>query len=98
MAGKRLEKKKKMKTSDRILILLGAFLLAFILSMMITFWVKESVPDTLIQYTLGAGGEETVVLAGIKISKVVTGEKSSGESEDSYEREDYQETGESDEC
>lgn len=52
MAGKRLEKKKKMKTSDRILILLGAFLLAFILSMMITFWVKESVPDTLIQYTL----------------------------------------------
>ena len=70
MAGKRLEKKKKMKTSDRILILLGAFLLAFILSMMITFWVKESVPDTLIQYTLGAGGVETVVLAGIKISTV----------------------------
>lgn len=97
MAGKRLDKKSKVKTSDRILILLGVFLLWFILSMMITYWVMGSVPDTLIQYTLGAGGVETVVLAGIKVSKVVTGEKSSGESEDSYEREDYQEAGEPDE-
>lgn len=97
MAGKRLDKKSKVKTSDRILILLGVFLLWFILSMMITYWVMGSVPDTLIQYTLGAGGVETVVLAGIKVSKVVTGEKNSGESEDSDEREDYQEAGEPDE-
>ena len=97
MAGKRLDKKSKVKTSDRILILLGVFLLWFILSMMITYWVMGSVPDTLIQYTLGAGGVETVVLAGIKVSKVVTGEKSSGESEDSDEREDYQEAGDPDE-
>ena len=30
---------------------------------------------TLIQYTLGAGGVEALVLAGIKISKVLSGEK-----------------------
>lgn len=65
----------KMKTSDRVLILLGLFLLAFIVAMIVTYWVTGGVPDTLIQYTLGAGGVEALLLAGIKISKVVTGDK-----------------------
>ena len=43
--------------------------------MIVTFWVKGAVPDTLIQYTLGAGGVEALLLAGIKISKVMRGEK-----------------------
>lgn len=64
-----------MKTSNIILTLLGVFLLAFIVVMTMIFCVKGAVPDTLIQYTLGAGGVEAMLLAGIKISKVLTGEK-----------------------
>lgn len=68
-------REKKEKTSNRVLALLGLFLLAFIATMIVTYWIKGAVPDTLIQYTLGAGGVEALVLAGIKISKVIAGEK-----------------------
>ena len=68
-------------TSNRVLIILGAFLLVFIACMIVTFWRFQTVPDTLIQYTLGAGGVEALLLAGIKISKVVTGDRA-GERED----------------
>ncbi len=69
------------KTSNLILALLGVFLLAFIAAMTVIFCVKGAVPDTLIQYTLGAGGVEALLLAGIKVSKVISGDKP-GESED----------------
>ena len=65
----------KKKTSNKVLIILSAFIFLFITVMIVTFWVKDSVPDTLIQYTLGAGGIECLMLAGIKISKVLKGEK-----------------------
>ena len=64
-----------MKTSNRVLLVMGLFALAFIAAMMVIFCVKDAVPDTLIQYTLGAGGVEALLLAGIKISKVMRGEK-----------------------
>ena len=64
-----------MSTSNKILLCLGIFILTFIIAMTVIFCVYGSVPDTLIQYTLGAGGIETVALAGIKISKVIRGEK-----------------------
>ena len=64
-----------MKTSNVILAVMGAFLVAFIAAMTVIFCVKGAVPDTLIQYTLGAGGVEALLLAGIKISKVIAGEK-----------------------
>ena len=70
-----------MKTSNLILALLGLFLLAFIAAMTMIFCVKGAVPDTLIQYTLGAGGVEALLLAGIKVSKVISGDKP-GERED----------------
>ena len=72
-----------MKTTNRVLLILGVVLLAFILTMIVTFWVKGSVPDTLIQCVLGAGGIESLALAGIKIAKVWRGEKAA-ESEDTY--------------
>lgn len=62
-----------MKTSNLVLAVMGLFLLAFIVAMIVVFCVKGAVPDTLIQYTLGAGGVEALLLAGIKISKVVSG-------------------------
>lgn len=62
-----------MKTSNLILALLGLFLVAFIVGMIVIFCIKGSTPDTLIQYVLGAGGVETVMLAAIKISKNISG-------------------------
>lgn len=62
-------------TSNRVLLILGIFLLAFELCMIGLFCWKGAVPDTLIQYTLGAGGLEALVLAAIKVSKVVSGGK-----------------------
>ena len=75
-----------MKTSNLILLVLGLFALAFIISMEVIFCIKGSVPDTLIQYTLGAGGVEVLLLAAIKISKVVTGETTTTEEEQSDEQ------------
>lgn len=71
----RTKTKKKRKTSNVILIIIGVFVLAFITAMTVIFCVKGAVPDTLIQYTLGAGGVEVLLLAAIKISKVLKGEK-----------------------
>lgn len=65
----------KKKISNTVLIVLSIFIFLFIATMVVTFWVKDSVPDTLIQYTLGAGGVEVLMLAAIKISKVVKGEE-----------------------
>lgn len=64
-----------MKTSNKVLLVLGVFVLAFIIAMIVTFWKFQSVPDTLITCTLGAGGLEALALAAIKVSKVVSGEK-----------------------
>lgn len=73
MRGKRQDGSPK--TSNLVLALLGLFLLTFVSAMTAIFCVKGAVPDTLIQYTLGAGGVEALLLAGIKISKVVSGDK-----------------------
>ncbi len=81
MSRKRRSKKKR-KTSNVVLVLLGIFALTFIISMEVIFIIKGSVPDTLIQYTLGAGGLEVFLLAGIKIAKVVKGEQIDNEGED----------------
>ena len=82
MKGRRQQS--PMKTSNLILLALGVFALGFIVAMTVIFCVKGAVPDTLIQYTRGAGGVEALLLAGIKISKVKAGDKP-GESEDTYE-------------
>lgn len=82
MKGRRQQS--PMKTSNLILLALGVFALGFIVAMTVIFCVKGAVPDTLIQYTLGAGGVEALLLAGIKISKVKAGDKP-GEEEDTYE-------------
>lgn len=71
--------KKKRNTSNIILVIIGVFVLAFITAMTVIFCKYGSVPDTLIQYTLGAGGVEVLLLAAIKISKVLKGEKIEGD-------------------
>lgn len=72
---------KKRKTSHIILLVLGLFSLVFITAMTVIFCVKGTTPDSLIQYTLGAGGFEALLLAGIRISKVLA-DGSSGQKEE----------------
>ena len=43
--------------------------------------MKDAAPDTLIRYTLGAGGVEALLMAGIKVSKVLAGEKNEGDTQ-----------------
>ena len=76
MGSKRSQKaRKKRKTSNVVLMALGLFALAFIVTMIVVFCIKGSVPDTLIQYTLGAGGVEAAALSAIKVAKVKCGSK-----------------------
>lgn len=68
-----------MRTSDRVLLALGAFLVAFITAMTVCFWRLGAVPDSLVRCTLGAGGVEALLLAAIKVSKVLSGRESGRE-------------------
>lgn len=60
---------KRMGAMDRILIVLGAFLLCFIVTMIVIFIVTGSTPDTLIQCVFGLGGLEGGVMGWIKTTK-----------------------------
>ena len=68
-----------MTTSDRVLLALGAFLVAFITAMTVCFWRLGAVPDSLVRCTLGAGGVEALLLAAIKVSRVLSGRESGRE-------------------
>ena len=71
--GRHEKPRKKWNTSRKVLAVLGAFLLVFIVTMIVIFCVKGSVPDTLIQCVMGGGSIEAVAMAGIEISKVISG-------------------------
>ena len=64
-----------MRTSHRVLLALGAFLVVFITAMTVCFWRLGAVPDSLVRCTLGAGGVEALLLAAIKVSKVLSGQE-----------------------
>ena len=71
MNGGVLPQRKTISTSSVVLIVLGGFLLAFIIAMTAIYCVKGSTPDTLIQCVMGGGGFEALLLA----SKVIAGNK-----------------------
>lgn len=64
-----------MNTTDKILVIIAVYLFLFINAMIVIFCIKSSVPDTLITCVLGSGGLEAIALAGIKISKIMKGQK-----------------------
>lgn len=72
-------------TANWILALIGVFIVIFIVAMIVTYWRFQTIPDTLVQYTLGAGGVECLLLAGIKITKVI---KDYGKEEDDGQSDD----------
>ena len=64
--GKETPKKKKL---DRIVRAVLFYWVIFVSVAWITFWVKDSVPDTLIQYGLGGGAVELIVSGAIEIMR-----------------------------
>lgn len=70
MSGKH---NKPMKTSNKVLVILGVSAGIFILVMIVTFWVKGSVPDSLIDKVLDFGQWEAGFLALIKVANIFKG-------------------------
>ena len=61
--------KKPVKKLDRIVKAVLIYWIAFVCIAWITFWVKDSVPDTLIQYGLGGGAVELLITGAIEIMR-----------------------------
>lgn len=61
--------KKKSKKIDKIVKGVLIYWIIFVLIAWITFWIKDSVPDTLIQYGLGGGAVELLITGAIEIMR-----------------------------
>lgn len=69
----RLQKlnKKKPKKIDKIVKGVCIYWVTFVAIAWITFWVKDSVPDSLIQFGLGGGAVELLITGVIEIMRDV---------------------------
>lgn len=61
--------KKKPKKMDLIVRGVCIYWIVFVVIAWITFWVKDSVPDTLVQFGLGGGAVELLVSGFIEIAR-----------------------------
>ena len=59
--------KPKPKKIDKIVRGVLIYWVVFVTVAWVTFWIKDSVPDTLIQYGLGGGAVELLVTGVIEI-------------------------------
>lgn len=60
---------KKPKKMDLIVRGVLIYWVAFVAVAWITFWIKDSVPDTLVQYGLGGGAVELLITGVIEIMR-----------------------------
>ena len=65
----RCRKQKSQKKIDKIVKGVLIYWVIFVCVAWITFWIKDSVPDTLIQYGLGGGAVELLVTGVIEIMR-----------------------------
>ena len=61
------QEKRKKKKIDRIVRGVLIYWVIFVTVAWVTFWIKDSVPDTLIQYGLGGGAVELLITGAIEI-------------------------------
>lgn len=61
--------KPKSKKLDRIVKAVLFYWIVFVTVAWVTFWVKDAVPDTLIQYGLGGGSVELIITGLIEIAR-----------------------------
>lgn len=64
------EKKGKMSSLSKILLIIGLFDLAFIIAMIVIFLYTGQEMSTLISCVLGASGVEAIVSAVIKVTNI----------------------------
>ena len=62
-------KKPKPKKIDKIVKGVCIYWISFVAIAWITFWVKDSVPDSLIQFGLGGGAVELLISGVIEICR-----------------------------
>ena len=65
----KMKQSRKPKKIDRIVRGVLIYWMVFVTVAWVTFWVKDSVPDTLIQYGLGGGAVELLVTGAIEIMR-----------------------------
>ncbi len=65
----RIQEKKKTKKLDKIVRGVLIYWIVFVSVAWITYWVKDAVPDTLIQYGLGGGAVELLITGAIEIMR-----------------------------
>lgn len=66
-----MAKKSKMRFSKKIIILMFATMILFTVTMIVTFWRYQAVPDALIEPFFSFFGIEGGALGIIKVSEVV---------------------------
>ena len=59
----------KAKKIDKIVKGVLIYWVLFIITAWVTYWVKDSVPDTLIQYGLGGGAVELLITGVLEIAR-----------------------------
>ncbi len=64
-----LAQQQKKKKIDRIVKAVFFYWIIFVVVGWVTFWIKDAVPDTLIQYGLGGGAVELLVTGAIEIMR-----------------------------
>lgn len=62
-----VQKRPAKKKLDRFVIAVFIYWIVFVIVAWVTYWVKDSVPDTLIQFGLGGGAIELACSAVIEI-------------------------------
>lgn len=65
----RLKPKKKKKMLDKIVIGVLVYWLVFVTIAWIAFFIKDSIPDTLVTVGLGGGSIELIITGAIEIFK-----------------------------
>lgn len=78
MVKKRRPQKKKI---DRIVKGVCIYWVLFVIVAWVTYWVKDSVPDTLIQYGLGGGAVELFITGAIEIFRDINARKDGNNNE-----------------
>jgi len=64
-----MKKQTRKKKIDQIVKGVLAYWVIFVIVAWITFWVKDSVPDTLVQFGLGGGAVELLISGLIEIAR-----------------------------
>lgn len=72
MKPKRRPQKKKI---DKIVKGVCIYWVLFVIVAWVTYWVKDGVPDTLIQYGLGGGAVELFITGAIEIFRDISARK-----------------------